>query len=142
MHSYVEAIECHKRALIGADKDDTSSHHALAQMYEQVGEMTEAAAYHRRCVDIAQRAGKPVQTYSKNAIELARYEMLKGWWPKGPLPPAIYPEMLPDGPQPISSFDGNMMLAKEYLEMISTSNCAEVKEAEDLLRVWKKFVIE
>ncbi|KAF8342206.1 uncharacterized protein EI90DRAFT_2903838 [Cantharellus anzutake] len=118
LERYAEAIECYKRALIGANKDDTSSYHALAQLYEQIGEANEAAAYHRRCVDIGQRAGKPIHTFSKDAIELARYEMLKGW------------------------FEGDMILAKEYLEMIATSNCAEVKEAEDLLRVWKKFVVE
>lgn len=47
-----EAIECLKRALIVADPRDTTINLRLAKLHDDLGELVEAAAYHRRVVEV------------------------------------------------------------------------------------------
>jgi anaphase-promoting complex subunit 8 len=47
-----EAVECLKRALLGADPREITIHLKLAKLHEDLDEPTEAAAYHRRVVEI------------------------------------------------------------------------------------------
>jgi anaphase-promoting complex subunit 8 len=48
-----DAIECLKRALIGADPHETKINLQLAKLYHDLEEYAEASAYHRRIVEIS-----------------------------------------------------------------------------------------
>ena len=52
-----EAIECFKRALIGADPRETNLNYKLARLHDEIEEYAEAAAYHRRVYDIIRADG-------------------------------------------------------------------------------------
>lgn len=52
-----EAVECLKRALLGADPREITIHSKLARLHEELDESTEAAAYHRRIVEICRIEG-------------------------------------------------------------------------------------
>lgn len=47
-----DAVECLKRALLGADARETAINLKLAKLYEELDEPVEAVAYHRRVVEI------------------------------------------------------------------------------------------
>lgn len=51
-----EAIECLRRALIGADPQETVIHLKLAKLHDELEEYAEAAAYHRRIVEVCRAA--------------------------------------------------------------------------------------
>jgi hypothetical protein len=51
---YREAIECLKRALIGADTHEITINLRLAQLHHGLEEYSEAVAYHRRVVEVCQ----------------------------------------------------------------------------------------
>ncbi|KDQ15160.1 hypothetical protein BOTBODRAFT_32144, partial [Botryobasidium botryosum FD-172 SS1] len=104
-----EAIECYKRALIGADQRDTAGHLQLAQLFSDIGQHREAAAYHQHCVEICKWVGKPLGEYAKSCIYVAKYEMSRG-------------------------AAGDWRLAREYLEKVANSNVGEVTVAAELLR--------
>ena len=53
-----EAIECLKRALIGADPMETTIHLRLAKLYHDLGEFAEAANYHRHVVELCMSASE------------------------------------------------------------------------------------
>jgi len=53
-----EAIECLKRALIGADPLETSINLKLAKLHNDLEEWAEAAAYHRRVVEVCRANGR------------------------------------------------------------------------------------
>jgi anaphase-promoting complex subunit 8 len=48
-----EAIECLKRALIGADPHETKINIQLAKLHHDLNEFLEAGAYHRRVVEVS-----------------------------------------------------------------------------------------
>src|SRR6267154_6480904 len=52
-----EAIECLKRALIGADPHETSINLKLAKLHHDLEEWAEASAYHRRVVEVCRANG-------------------------------------------------------------------------------------
>lgn len=52
-----EAVECMKRALIGADPQDTNILTKIANMFNSEEDYPEAAAYHRRIVEVSRAAG-------------------------------------------------------------------------------------
>ena len=56
-HSTREAIECLKRALIGADPSETLIHSRLARLFHELGDYAEAASYHQHNVDVGRAAG-------------------------------------------------------------------------------------
>lgn len=47
-----EAIECLKRALLGADPSDTNILLKLAKLFDEIEEYVAAAAYHQLVIDI------------------------------------------------------------------------------------------
>jgi len=57
MQRLKEAVECLKRALLGADPREITIHSKLAKLHEELDEPTEAAAYHRRVVEICRIEG-------------------------------------------------------------------------------------
>ncbi|TBU33911.1 TPR-like protein [Dichomitus squalens] len=103
-----EAIECLRRALIGADPEETVIHLKLAKLHNDLEEYAEAAAYHRRIVEVCRAAQKPVPEWSKSAVYVARYHIQHG--------------------------GGDLDLARQYLLLVSTSNAEEVNQANELLR--------
>ncbi|EIN11305.1 TPR-like protein [Punctularia strigosozonata HHB-11173 SS5] len=104
-----EAIECYKRALIaGADPNDPSIHVKVAKLFDSIGEFTEATAHHRRVVEVARATGKPIAEYSQSALYVAR--------------------------QQVQQLNGDLELAKDYLEQIVQSNVEEVKDASEYLK--------
>ena len=58
-----EAIECLKRSLIGADPQETIIHQKLAKLHNDLEDYAEAAAYHRRIVEVC-RAARESRTFS------------------------------------------------------------------------------
>jgi len=52
-----EAIECFKRALIPAGPNEIILNQALARIYRNLGEHSEAVGYHRRIVEVCQTDG-------------------------------------------------------------------------------------
>ncbi|KAI0769713.1 TPR-like protein [Trametes elegans] len=103
-----EAVECLRRALIGADPQETTIHLKLAKLHSDLGEFAEAAAYHRRIVEVCRAAQKPIQEWSKSAVYVARYHIFHGGM--------------------------DVALAKQYLEWVAASNAEEVNQANELLR--------
>ncbi|KAI0630266.1 TPR-like protein [Trametes polyzona] len=103
-----EAIECLRRALIGADPQETTIHLKLAKLHNDLQEYKEAATYHRRIVEVCRAAQKPIQEWSKSAVYVARYHILQG--------------------------GGDLVLARQYLEWVAVSNAEEVNQANELLR--------
>jgi len=103
-----EAIECLKRALIGADPHETSINLKLAKLHNDLEEWTEAAAYHRRVVEVCRANGRPIPDYAKSALYVARHHA--------------------------SSADGDLGLAREYLERVAASNSEEAGPAAELLK--------
>ncbi|EMD37381.1 hypothetical protein CERSUDRAFT_114054 [Gelatoporia subvermispora B] len=103
-----EAIECLKRALIGADSRETTIHLKLARLYADLEEHDECAAYHQRVIEVCRADNKPVTEYAKSALQVARYHFQYG--------------------------GGDLQLAKQYLETIASSNAEEVGFATDLLK--------
>ena len=130
-----EAIECLKRALIGADPMETAIHLRLAKLHYDMYEYADAASYHRHVVDLCMnasesfcfsfsrpwthRAGaitdKPVIEYAKSAVHVARYHLVHG--------------------------GGDLALARAYLEKVVLSNAEEVREATELLKRAKFAIV-
>lgn len=133
MQRLKEAVECLKRALLGADPREITIHSKLAKLHEELDEPTEAAAYHRRVVEICRIEGpylspnfffrqghlspveRPVQDYAKSSIYVARHHMT-----------------VPGG---------DLLLAKDYLERVASSNSEEVAQASDWLKKLKPVLI-
>ncbi|KIM75485.1 hypothetical protein PILCRDRAFT_98910 [Piloderma croceum F 1598] len=110
-----EAIECLKRALIGADPLETSINLKLAKLHNDLEEWTEAAAYHRRVVEVCRANARPVPDYAKSSLYVARHQ--------------------------ITTIDGDLELAREYLERVATSNSEEVGQAGELLKKVKAMIV-
>ncbi|KAG1808266.1 uncharacterized protein BJ212DRAFT_1384423 [Suillus subaureus] len=110
-----EAVECLKRALLGADPRETTIHMKLAKLHEELEDQAEAAAYHRRVVEICCIEERPVQDYAKSSIFVARHNMVIA--------------------------GGDLLLAKDYLERVANSNAEEVAQASDWLKKLKSVLI-
>jgi anaphase-promoting complex subunit 8 len=121
-----EAIECLKRALLGADANEIAIALKLARLHSDLEEAADAAAYHRRVIDIsramrmlhfhqstvpnddAKCIGKPVAEWARSAMHVARYYyVLEG---------------------------GDLELAKGLLDMVAGSNSEDADAAADLLK--------
>lgn len=103
-----EAISCFKRALLGQDARESTLNLRIAGLHELLEERAEAAAYHRRCVELGVAEGRPVSDYAKNCMYVIRYNIAWG--------------------------GGNVKLAKEYAEKIAGSNVEESAIAAEYLR--------
>ncbi|KAL6305062.1 hypothetical protein BKA93DRAFT_246990 [Sparassis latifolia] len=109
-----EAIECLRRALIGANAQETTIHLKLAKLHNDLNEFAEAAAYHRRVVEVCRSTNKPIGESAKSRVYVARYHLMHG--------------------------GGDLDLAKEYLEQVATSNSEEVSQATELLKKVKAAI--
>ncbi|KDR75845.1 hypothetical protein GALMADRAFT_97777 [Galerina marginata CBS 339.88] len=109
-----EAVECYKRALIPADPHEITINLKLAKIHRTLEEHSEAVAYHRRVVEVCQADLRPVQDYAKSSLEVAEYEM-----------------HIPGG---------DLLLARDYLELVAGSNAEEVGRAADLLKLVKTMI--
>ncbi|KAF8161139.1 hypothetical protein B0H34DRAFT_699614 [Crassisporium funariophilum] len=109
-----EAVECYKRALIPADPHEITINLKLAKIHRTLDEHAEAVAYHRRVVEVCQADLRPVHDYAKSSLEVAEYEM-----------------RLPDG---------DLILARDYLELVAGSNAEDVGRASELLKVVKTMI--
>ncbi|ETW80740.1 hypothetical protein HETIRDRAFT_61808 [Heterobasidion irregulare TC 32-1] len=103
-----EAIDCFKRALLGADVNEITINLKLAKLHEDLEEYVEAAAYHRRVIDVCKSTLKAIGEYAKSLVFVARYHFEKG--------------------------GGELDLAREYLEKVAASNSEEADRASDLLK--------
>lgn len=138
MNSFREAIECLKRALIGADPHEITIHLKLAKLHYSLEEFPEAAAYNRRVVEVCQADCKPplifvhhgashhpnigqplvrpIQDYAKSSIHVAIYHMKLD--------------------------NGDLLLAQDYLERVAASNAEEVTQATELLKRVRHMIQE
>lgn len=121
-----DAIECYKRALISADPHEITLYLKLAKAHKTLEEYAESVAYHQTVVQICQAdctcscrvyvyshaqilpSARPIPDYSKSILEISEYEM-----------------KLPSG---------NLTLARDFLELVASSNAEEVTRAADLLK--------
>ncbi|KIJ40939.1 hypothetical protein M422DRAFT_60533 [Sphaerobolus stellatus SS14] len=102
-----EAISCFKRALLGSDARETSLNLKIANLHDLLGEKNEAAAYHRRCVELGIVEGRPISDYARSCIFVAGYHITLG---------------------------KDHKLAREYCEKVASSNVEESSTATDYLR--------
>jgi anaphase-promoting complex subunit 8 len=103
-----EAVECYKRALIPADPHEITINLKLAKIHRMLEEHAEAVAYHRRVVEVCQADSRPIQDYAKSCMEVAQYEM-----------------HVPNG---------DLILARDYLELVAGSNAEDVGRASESLK--------
>ncbi|EJD02696.1 TPR-like protein [Fomitiporia mediterranea MF3/22] len=103
-----EAIECLKRALLGAEDNDVQLCSRLAKLYDEIEDYASAAEYHQRIIDTSERENRPIFTYAKSLVYVARYHFEKG--------------------------GGDMGLAHDYLERVAESNAEEVMVANEMLK--------
>ncbi|KAI0058089.1 TPR-like protein [Artomyces pyxidatus] len=103
-----EALECFKRALLGADVNEVTINLKLAKLHDDLEEFPEAASYHRRVIDICLLTLKPITEYAKSCVYVARYHALRG--------------------------GGDFDLAQQYLEKVAASNSEDADLAADLLK--------
>jgi anaphase-promoting complex subunit 8 len=121
-----EAIECLKRALLGADANEIAIALKLARLHSDLDETADAVAYHRRVIDIsrvmrmlhchqptvssddANCIGKPVAEWARSAMYVARYYYV--------------------------SEGGDLELARGLLDMVAGSNSEDADAAADLLK--------
>ncbi|KAJ3504401.1 hypothetical protein NLJ89_g7952 [Agrocybe chaxingu] len=111
-----EAIECYNRALITADPHEITIRLKLAKIHRTLLESAEAVAYHRRVIEVCQAEPRPIHDYAKSCLEVAEYEM-----------------NIPNG---------DLTLAKEYLNLVATSNAEDVGRAAELLKDVKSRIEE
>ncbi|TFY83571.1 hypothetical protein EWM64_g439 [Hericium alpestre] len=102
-----EAVDCYKRALLGADVNEGTINLKLAKLHDDLEERQEAAAYHQRVIEVSKALLKPLADYAKSCMYIARYHMEQG---------------------------GDLELSKDYLAKVAISNSEDAAEAADLLR--------
>lgn len=103
-----DAIECLKRALLGADTREITINLKLAKLHEEMDESTQAAVYHQKVVESCRLERRAVQDYARSSIYVARHQI-----------------MVPGG---------DLALAKECLERVAQSNVEEVTLAAEMLK--------
>lgn len=103
-----EAISCLKRALLGSDAREPNINLKIAGLHDLLEERAEAAAYHRRSVELCTALGRPVSEFAKSCMYVARYHLFYG--------------------------GGDTKLAREYLERVAATNTEESSVALEYLR--------
>ncbi|KAL0072428.1 Anaphase-promoting complex subunit 8 [Marasmius tenuissimus] len=111
-----EAVECYKRALISANPHEISVNLLLAKVHRDLDEIAESIAYHRRIVEVCQADLRPVHEYAKSALEVADHQL--------------------------KTSDGDLLLAKEYVEIVARSNSEDVTRASELLKAVNGAIAE
>lgn len=119
-----EAVECYKRALLGADVNESTISLKLAKLYDDLKEQKEAADYHMRVIHVCRatressRCGPPtpfpnpfaekmLAEYAKSCIYVARFQFQTG---------------------------GDLDLAKDLLDKVAGSNAEDANEAAELVK--------
>lgn len=71
-----DAIECHNRALLGADAAQTLVILTkLAQLHDEFEQYKEAAAVHRRYIKVAEEEGRNIGEMAASYLYLSEYEL-------------------------------------------------------------------
>lgn len=121
-----EAIESHTRALLGADRSQTSAIlHKLANLHTSMAEAQpapgaaptsamslEATGYHRKIIALGESEGLGVNDLAGSYVAVAEWEMA------GQAGPG----------------QGDWGLASQYLEKVASTNAPQRDKAEGLLR--------
>lgn len=109
-----EAIECLKRALLGADANEIAITLKLARLHSDLDETADAVAYHLRVIEISRATLKPVVEWARSAMLVARYYYVS------------------DG--------GDLELARDLLEKVAGSNSEDADSAADWLKRVKAVI--
>lgn len=148
INRYHEAIECQKRALIGASKTDTFGPAALAELYEQLEMREVAVEWHKRVIDICVQSpdspppspSQPTSTAATDHASLSQAHASVGLWAKSALAVARFALQKPRwennviGGTMIPSVVQELNEAKRFLEIVAASNAGEAGEAEQIMR--------
>lgn len=111
LHRLPEAIESHTRALLGADRSQTSAIlYKLATLHTSSNSPAEAAGYHRKIIALGENEGLTPGDLSASYLGVAEWEM-----------------GLPQG-------KGDWGLASQYLEKVANTNAPLRDKAEGMLR--------
>ncbi|KAI0753942.1 cell division control protein 23 [Irpex lacteus] len=113
MTRYREAIECLKRALIGASQFETAIRLRMAGIYKILGEQDEAVACHTYIVNTYSADNRPINEYASSLIEVAKHNL---------------------------SENRDLELAKTYMERVAASNSEHVVQATELLKKIKAAI--
>ncbi|WVQ62414.1 uncharacterized protein L199_000554 [Kwoniella botswanensis] len=124
-----DAILAHTRALLGADRIQTPTILLkLASLHSTLGQITQSVGYHRKILALGEKSGLGVVDLSQSYLSVAEYEMRDLL-----LDPDVDDErMVEDSPE---QEKGDLALASQYLEKVSSSNAPQRDRAEELLRV-------
>ncbi|WWD09188.1 hypothetical protein V865_007310 [Kwoniella europaea PYCC6329] len=124
-----DAILAHTRALLGADRIQTPTILLkLASLHSTLGQITQSVGYHRKILALGEKSGLGVVDLSQSYLSVAEYEMRDLL-----LDPDVDDErMVEDSPD---QEKGDLALASQYLERVSSSNAPQRDRAEELLRV-------
>ncbi|WVW82077.1 hypothetical protein I302_104082 [Kwoniella bestiolae CBS 10118] len=127
-----DAILAHTRALLGADRVQTPTILLkLASLHFTLQQIPESVSYHRKILALGEKSGLGIVELSSSYLSVAEYEM------RG---------LLSDDPESDTEMDieerregkrevGDLALASQYLEKVSSSNAPQRDRAEELLRV-------
>ncbi|KAI0093061.1 cell division control protein 23 [Irpex rosettiformis] len=113
MNRYREAIECLKRALIGASQFETAIRLRMAGIYRLLGEPEESLACHTYIVNTYSADNRPINEYAGSLVEIAKYNLLQ---------------------------NEDLELAKTYMERVAASNSEHVVQATELLKKIKTAI--
>ncbi|KAH8118975.1 TPR-like protein [Phellopilus nigrolimitatus] len=102
------AIECLKRALLGADANDTTLCARLAKLYDEIEDYRSAASYHQNIVDTSQHENKPTFQFAKSLMYVARFHLDRG--------------------------GDDLPRARQYAEKVAQSHAEEASTATELLK--------
>ncbi|KAI0342117.1 TPR-like protein [Trametopsis cervina] len=108
MSRYREAIECLKRALIGADPFETAIRSRMADIHMTICEYREAAACHSHIIETFMADNRPIAEYAASCVQFARYHLYYG--------------------------GDNLELARMHMENVAASNSDQATAATDLLK--------
>jgi anaphase-promoting complex subunit 8 len=126
LHRLPEAIESHTRALLGADRAQTTSIlYKLANLHTSMAEAqaapgsgpttsalsSEATGYHRKIIALGESEGLGVSDLSASYLSVAEWEMAGQ-----------------------GSVQGDWGLASQYLEKVASTNAPQRDKAEGMLR--------
>lgn len=96
-----------------ADPQDTNVILRLAKLHHDLDELVEATAYHRRVVEVCRASARPITEYAHSSLYVAQHLMEN---------------------------DGDLHLAREYLERLAESNTEEVSKASEMLKILKTVI--
>ncbi|WWC99465.1 hypothetical protein V866_006368 [Kwoniella sp. B9012] len=124
-----DAILAHTRALLGADRIQTPTILLkLASLHSTLGQITQSVGYHRKILALGEKSGLGVVDLSQSYLSVAEYEMRDLL-----LDPDVDDERMVEDSR--EQEKGDLALASQYLEKVSSSNAPQRDRAEELLRI-------